>query len=492
MVSTPTEQISIFSKLLVVLLSFPASIFLAGSIGQWLRLARTGWPFWREFPFRYLADRSNHPRVAIVRQCTNLGASTASFILKQGGLSHLTTLFFRILSTEGLRGLRARYIQTIAPRVVPRPMKRNSPTKRVLVSDTHIPRPDTSAGDLTTIRILQDFCTFGYDVVFVPTNFHPPSEYSRKLQELGVTVISEASGFHSPAEYVAHEGHTFSLFYFIRLNVAEYLMPIARETSQDVVIIFHAPDLACLREQRQALLSHKMTESVQITQQRELSVTGKADLVIVLSEVEKEMLQRLGCTTRIELFPALYAPLLTTVTSFPERKDIFFLGGFTHAPNSDAVIWFSETIWPKIRSELPGVSFRIIGADATKQIRSLAKIPGVIVDGFIPDLVPVLTTLRVGVAPLRFGAGIKGKVALTMGAGIPCVCTPIAAEGMGFSGDLDFLLAESETIYSEKVVCLYRDAHLWTALSSAGMTHIERYFGESACSRRLSEILNTV
>lgn len=473
----------------MVLLALPASICYAGSFARWRPLVAQGWSFWRELPFRYRAERARHPRLAPVRKLVDFGATAAGFVLKQGGLLPLAALFFRILATEGPRGLRGRYRQTVVPPTVVRSGGGPAAANRILVADYRVPRPEVSAGDLTTLRILRDLRSFGYEVVFLPADLAPSPEHTAGLEELGVTVVSPGRGVASPAEYVAREGHGFALFYLIRLNVAELLLPLAREAAEHAAVVFHAPDLACLREERQARLARSTLAAAEVTRRRELDVIAGSDAVVVLSDVEKEMLEGLGCTTPIELFPALYAPLADVPPPFAARRDIFFLGGFTHAPNVDAVVRFAESVWPDMRAELPGVSFHIIGAEATRQIRSLAKIPGVVVDGFVPDLVPVLAGLRLGVAPLRFGAGLKGKVALTMGAGIPCVCTPIAAEGMGLSGDLAPLLVGDEKELADRIVRLYGDEARWTVLSRAGQAHVRERFGEDACRRRLETIV---
>lgn len=496
----PPAYMGPLSKLAVILLSLPASLCWANSRTEWRNLVAQGWRFWSALPFRYHEERARHPHHPIMRNSVSFCASAAVFILKQGGLLPLAKLFMRIIMTEGTRGLRVRYLQTVVPSVVIRASNGPVTANRILVADARVPRPDASAGDLTTLRMLSDLCAFGYDVVFLPADFDYSPEYAAQLEALGVTVISAETaknterehGYSSPAEYVAHEGHAFALFYFIRLNVAELLLPIAREAAEHATIVFHAPDLACLRELRQAELANTTMSVAEVTRVRELAVIASSDAVVLLSEVEKDLLGSLGTTTPIKIFPALYAPLVTSPKPYSARKDIFFLGGFAHAPNVDAAVYFAETIWPRIHSEMPQASFRIIGADATRQVRSLANIPGIKVDGFVPDLAPVLAGLRLGVAPLRFGAGLKGKVAMTMGAGIPCVCSPIASEGMGFSSELDFLHAKSTDDFVEKVVRLYSEAELWTRISYAGVLHVQAHFSEKACREKFRDILTDI
>lgn len=486
-----SELIGIFSRVCVRIFMLPASIFQAGSFSEWLRFWGRGWLFWRELALSYRLKPSRYSQSSIVGKLAGLGALCASAIIKQGGFLRIVSLTVHIFFREGGQGIRARYLQNQAPPPAFKPAGAGPCLNRILICDHRIPRPDSSAGDFTTMGILRDAVALGYDVVFLPADYAPSPEYSRKVEELGVTVITQGSGYATPAEYIAHEGFSFAMFYLIRLGVAEYLISIAREASPKAAIIFHAPDLVHLREERQALVQKRAAACAGVTRQRELAVIEKVDAVVVLSDVEKKLLEQKACATRVELFPALYAPVLGSVPGFHARKDIFFLGGFSHAPNIDAVVWFAETIWPQIHEELPNALFRIIGAEPTRQVLGLAKISGVKVDGFVENLAPIWSGMRIGVAPLRFGAGIKGKVALTMGAGIPCVCSPIAAEGMGFDDGCAFLVAESKTDYIEKIVRLYQDESLWQTLSKSGAALIEKSFGVKACTQRLAEILST-
>ena len=483
------SPVGVFSQFCVYVLTIPASICRAESFSEWVHFWHCGGAFWCEMALNYSAERAYHPRSPITKQFVGLSTSVAAAIIKQGGILHLISTLFQVFLQEGLQGIRTRYSRTIPLPEIFKPSGLENSTSRILVSDHRIPRPDSSAGDFTTMGILRDAVALGYNVVFLAGDFAPSPEHADKIKELGVTVITAGCDYATPADYIAHEGYKFTTFYFIRLSVAEYLIPIARETAPDAKIIFHAPDLNFLREERQALIQKSPTAPARATRHRELAVIKKSNIVVVLSDVEKDILQQHTKATRIELFPALYAPVLDSAPGFSARKDIFFLGAFSHTPNIDAVMWFAKTIWPRIHAILPEASFQVIGADPTRQVLGLAKIPGVKVNGFVANLSPVLANIRLGVAPLRFGAGIKGKVALTMGARIPCICSPIAAEGMGIPHTCAFLLAKNDDDYIEKIVRLYQDEELWETLSKAGAALVKTQFGVDACKRRLMEIL---
>lgn len=482
------KHIGIVSRLCVRLLMVPASFCLADSVSGWLRLQRRDWFFWQEFALEYRMRL--RAKWGITRQCVGLCAFAASAIIGYGGIAPLAARALHFFFHEGISGLRARCSRQRLPvaascRPGPAP-----PPNRILVSDSRIPRPDSSAGDFTTMGILRDMVALGYDVVFLPEDFEPTEPYCRDVQALGVRVVTRRDAYAGPDAYIASEGASFALFYCIRLQVAEALLPVMRAVSPRTTVLFHTPDLAWLREERQIRIEGKGGADATMKRLRELTVMKQADAVIVVSPVEKALLEKEIPPERVLLFPALYTPVLEDVPGFAARKDIFFLGGFSHPPNSDAAVWFAQTIWPHLYARLPEARLRIIGAEPTREVRDLSRLPGVRVEGYVRDLAPLLKELRVGVAPLRFGAGIKGKVAVTLGAGIPCVCSPVAAEGMDLACGCAFLVAGSEAEYVEKLLRIYRDERLWHELSREGIALVKTHFGIETCSRCLREILS--
>src|SRR5262249_26897265 len=125
------------------------------------------------------------------------------------------------------------------------------------------------------------------------------------------------------------------------------------------------------------------------------------------------------------------------------RQDVVFIGGFRHQPNIDAVQFLVTEIWPRVRGALPSVRLIVIGGDAPESTRRLDDpANGVIIRGWVKDLTETLRTCRLTVAPLRFGAGVKGKIVTSLAHGVPCVATPVAAEGMGLEAGRHVAVAE--------------------------------------------------
>ena len=163
------------------------------------------------------------------------------------------------------------------------------------------------------------------------------------------------------------------------------------------------------------------------------------------------------------------------VASFAARSGIVFVGSYQHAPNVDAVIYFVEKIWPLIRRQLRGAAFRIVGSGMTPEVQALAG-EGIEIVGFVDDLDSVLAQARVAVAPLRYGAGLKGKILSALLAGLPTVSTEIGVEGFGLHPGTEILVAEDPHEFADAVVRLYTDEHAWTLLSRNGLEFAQKNF----------------
>ena len=364
--------------------------------------------------------------------------------------------------------------------------------KRILVADYRLPRPDVSAGERATFGLIADLRAVGFEVVFCATDLTDTAPYRQNLEALGVTVITHASGYNSASDYVRAEGGKFGAFYLVRFDVAETLLPAARQAAPDALVVLHAPDLYFLREGRAAELSDDpaMRAKAEATRTREVAMMRAVDHVILVSPAEIPFLAEYVDRDRISVFPALYSPVDENPPGYAGRAHLFFLGGFKHPPNVDAVLWFVGKVWPRVRAAMPDVEFHIVGAEAPPEVVALASEPGVRHVGYVADLEPVLASYRLSVAPLLYGAGIKGKLGASLGAGVPSVCTTIAAEGMGIVDGLHALIRDEPEAFADAVVALYRDSALWSRLADNGRGLVRENFGELANRSSLLRVLD--
>lgn len=224
--------------------------------------------------------------------------------------------------------------------------------RRILVADYRLPRPDRSAGERATFGLVCDLRALGFEVTFLPTDMENVSPYREALEAIGVTVITRDGGVTYGGDYIRTEGAKFGAFYFIRLDVAEALLPSARAVAPDARVIFHAPDLYFLREGRAAELVGKLgdVEAVARTKAREAAIMRVCDHVVLVSPAEIPFVSDIVPRSKISVFPALYSPVAKSPAGYGARRDIFFLGGFKHPPNIDSVKWFADTVWPLVHA----------------------------------------------------------------------------------------------------------------------------------------------
>jgi len=222
--------------------------------------------------------------------------------------------------------------------------------------------------------------------------------------------------------------------------------------------------------------------------QRELMVIRSCDASIVHSTAELEFLRPELPEAKLHVFP-LIMDVRGTEKGFTERRDIVFIGGYQHAPNVDAVKFMVNEIMPLLRQRLPGIRFYAVGSKPPEEIQKLAS-EDVIITGFVEDLNPLLDKMRVSVAPLRYGAGIKGKIGTAMAVGLPVVATSLAVEGMSLTIGENILVADKPQAFADTVAQLYQDEALWNKLSKTGVEFADSVWGAESAWKTLIETLS--
>jgi glycosyltransferase involved in cell wall biosynthesis len=208
-----------------------------------------------------------------------------------------------------------------------------------------------------------------------------------------------------------------------------------------------------------------------------------------VSPVEKEVLAKDAPGEKVHVLSNIHE-VPGRGKEFSERKDIYFVGGYQHPPNVDAACWFVRDIWPLIHAQLPNVQFHLIGSKAPERVRSLSG-DNVIFHGFVESIQPFLDDCRLAVAPLRYGAGVKGKVNMSMAHGQPVVATPAAVEGMFAEHNREILVAEDAKSFADEVVRLYQDEDLWNQVSDASVQNVEEHFSLRAARDSLTALFDS-
>lgn len=352
--------------------------------------------------------------------------------------------------------------------------------RSILVVDAEVPAPDRDSGSLRMYNLMRLLLQEGAHVAFVPANGRHAGPDTEALQALGVETWY-APFLGGLPRWLRRHGGRFDVAMLSRHYVAGELLPMLKRFAPQARIVFDTVDLHYLREKRGAELSGDaaLLRAAEKTRSRELDIIRRADTTLVVSETERRLLAHDAPGAAVEVLSNLHHPA-GSGKPFAERRDLVFVGGFRHPPNVDAMAWFAADVFPRIRTRLPQVRLHCIGDQAPDAILALAAQPGVIVHGHVPDIDPYMDGARIGLAPLRYGAGVKGKVNLSMAHGQPVVATPCAVEGMHLRDGHDVLVAESAQDFADAVVRLYQDEGLWTDLSRNGLDNVARHFSPDA------------
>jgi GT2 family glycosyltransferase/glycosyltransferase involved in cell wall biosynthesis len=359
----------------------------------------------------------------------------------------------------------------------------------ILVIDARTPMPDRDSGSMDTFQYLRILKSFGYHVLFAPENLVHAGHYSALLQRIGVQVLYTPF-WPSMKAVLASLGSSVDYVLMYRAPVAGAVFDMVRRHAPKAMIIFDTVDLHFLRLEREAEIGgdaeHK--RAAQRMKQAELDLIRKSDATIVLSRFERDLLRQLTPEARVFEIPIVREVPAPSSTRWNERRDIVFVGGFEHQPNVDAVKWFLAEVMPRLQSRGFAGDFVVVGSSMPGHIKALER-PGVVMRGFVQDLEGFFSQVRLSVAPLRYGAGLKGKVISSLSYGVPVVATRVAVEGGGFIDGEHVLVGDEPDEMAEAIMRLYGDAELWARHSRAGRAFFIERFSVAAVAGKLQELL---
>ncbi len=359
---------------------------------------------------------------------------------------------------------------------------------RMLVIDTTVPEPSRDSASLRLTAMFHLLYQMGWHVLFLPDDGHADAGHVDALGTLGVEVLHRPWVGHA-ATWLQHHGAGLDAVMLCRRAMADqYLDPVRRHAPQ-AQVIFDTVDLHFLREARAAELSGNaaLARQAEASRKRELALMQASDVTFVVSPVERELVSRVAPGARVELLSNVHA-VYGRRAGFDSRCGLVFIGGFHHPPNADAMRWMVHEILPRMRAQVADMHLDILG-DVPDQARRTLEAPGVTLHGRVHDLTPHLERCRVAVAPLRYGAGVKGKVNMAMSHGVPVVATPVAAEGMHLVDGENVLIAEDADAFAAAALRLHADAELWLRLSDGGLDNVRRYFSFEAARTTLMQVL---
>lgn len=368
-----------------------------------------------------------------------------------------------------------------------RARERSMGKKIILVVDHYVPTFDKDAGSKTTFQYLKMFLKKGYVVKFLGDNYLAEEPYTTILQQMGIEVLYGADYQVGIWDWLRDHGDDLAVAYLNRPHIAsKYIDYILDHT--DTKVIYYGHDLHFLRESREYQLTGDPAkrEDAEYWKSIELTLMSKAAVSYYPSDIEKNAVLLIDPTISIKAITAyVYDTFKTDIQmDFGKREGLLFVGGFAHPPNADAVRWFAGEIYPRIRTLMgaDAPDFYIVGSKVTDEIKALEQPgSGIIVKGFVSEeeLEQLYNTCRVVVVPLRYGAGVKGKVVEALYYGAPVVTTAIGAEGIP-QAETVMVVADEAEAFSQQTVKLYQETAACRTLSEKTQAYVKEHYSMNA------------
>ncbi|HEY8600247.1 MAG TPA: glycosyltransferase family 4 protein [Thermomicrobiales bacterium] len=350
-----------------------------------------------------------------------------------------------------------------------------------------IPTPERDGSSLRTITLLRALRRLGYAVTHasdMPESY-PPHNETLPEDTAAVAALGVVAHPGAALDYLMERGQEVDLLLFTGgIPLLRRYLPAMRRLAPRATIIFDTVDLHFVRQFRQARTTRNARTLARAvaTKAEEFAAARAVDCTLVVSPTERELLAQECPDANVALVTDAHA-VRADPPPFAGRRGFFFVGAYDFLPNIDAVDYYIATIRPLVLERLPGAHFTAIGSAAPPEMLA-REAAGVTIAGHIPDLAPWFEHARLSIAPLRYGAGVKGKVLRSLGQGLPVVATTIAAEGLHVTHGENILIADEPAAFADAIATLHDDADLWARLSAGGRAVVAEHFSfDTVCAQ---------
>jgi glycosyltransferase involved in cell wall biosynthesis len=356
--------------------------------------------------------------------------------------------------------------------------------KTLLVVDHYVPQPDRDAGSRSIWCFLREFVAMGLNVKFWPANHWHDPQYTSLLQQEGIEVYCGNEYVGAFPAWIKEHASNLDYVLLSRPHITEKHLPVVREFTQ-AKILFYGHDLHYAR----LLGEFEKTQNVELKKQAaesrdlEESLWRKVDVIYYPSESETEAVLKAVPAAKARTVPLYFfdgAEFEVTLAG-RSKTDLLFVAGFGHPPNVDAAKWLVNDILPRIKAKIPEVRLILAGSNPTREVIALADADRIQVTGYLSDKDLSDLYIRSGVAivPLRFGAGVKGKVLEGLHHALPIVTTSVGVQGL--SGlDAVVPVSDQPEQIAAAVVELMQNPEWWMAVAQGGCDFVHAKFSRRA------------
>ncbi len=356
---------------------------------------------------------------------------------------------------------------------------------RIIVFDHSVPTPDKDSGSLRMFEILKSLARFAQPV-FVPVHLSISTKYEDLLGKEGIEVVPR-EGYKN----LIKSGR-FQIAVLSRVDVADEMFASIRKLDPQIKIVFDTVDLHFLRlaREHEHTGDDRFARESDAAKKQEKHLAAGSEQVWCVSPEDKQILEREVPSAKVWIIPNIHSNR-ERVGTFDERADLLFIGNFHHRPNKDALSFYVKDILPRLREFLPAPKLCVVGSNMTSEIFDYAS-DQILIVGYMPDITPLLESARVLIAPLRFGAGMKGKIGQALSYGLPVVTTTIGAEGFGLTHGQEAMIADDPGAFANAIFQVYTDKKLWCKLSVGGHQYIQENLSPRVVQQKLYEAIGSL
>lgn len=371
---------------------------------------------------------------------------------------------------------------------------RTTGKKHVLVIDHYLPQVDKDAGSRTISNFIDALLDLDCSVKFMGENSNTGKHYEKMYQEKGVEVLYGNQfnfGLRGWRHYLKNNLSNFDAIILSRSSVCTPILTFLREQNYTGVTIYYGHDLGYQRLEKEGLEKgdNSLLKQAKKLKAIEDYMYEQSSVSLAISSEEIAYLRNY-ITKPVLYIPPYYFDVPVNTSPFDSRTGIFFIGGFNHPPNQDAMRWFLEEVYGQLDAQ--GISLIIAGSkmpdfifNYKKRFKSLEVLPDVSVE----ELNAIYTKTRVAIVPLRSGAGVKGKVIEAMAKGVPVVGTDIAFEGMPKDEQYLYRGVNDPQSFAEEVIRVYNDNKKWNELAEFGKQYVRVNFNKEGMKQVFAGLL---
>jgi glycosyltransferase involved in cell wall biosynthesis len=360
--------------------------------------------------------------------------------------------------------------------------------KTILIVDRYVPHFDKDAGSRTVFQLLELFTKLGFNVLFIGDDFIKHEPYTKILEQLGIKVLYGKYYYKHWKKWIKDNGTYIDYVILNRPYISVKYIDVIRKYTNGK-ICYYGHDLHFLRDLREYEITNDKEKLISSNKWKkiELSLIKRFDVVYYGSIVEIDIIKKIDQSINCKVLPINIFKRNELQKFNTSRNDLIFVGGFSHEPNVDGLIWFVQNILPLVRKSIPDIILYVIGSNVTEKIKMFES-SNIKILGYLDDieLDSYYKKCKVCIAPLRYGAGVKGKLLEAMYKQIPVITTTIGAEGLPDIGKC-LIIEDNPENFASKLINMYNDYELLETLTEKSHNYIMKYFTDENAINILKE-----